>query len=184
MSSVIQTPEMPSKQQIMDFVRQAHKSGWPAGLRPTTKEELYSFQEVRYVQDSWEYLDLFGGTITDIGFEVVFYQKRAVWGMSYHGGIISSDVNVNDVFAFLTQALGARDLSAPELPVRGPAKYQSADARWTYKCYIDGQFLSFLGFEQILLDGQIIYERKVIGGQFGEQLYKTPVPLCTSLLQA
>lgn len=171
---------MPNQRDIIAFLKEAHVHGWPHGIAPTTKPELHGFQEVRFQRGPWAYLDLFGGALTDIGFEVVFHREKAVWGVSYRGGVINGNLDANEIFAFLLAALDAPNESA--LPLRGPEEYRSEDRKWLYRYRLHGEFRSFTAVEQILFESSLSYERVLLGGCFGDdQLYGPAIPLYTAL---
>lgn len=158
--------------EMLDFVRAAHLHGWPDGYKPTDKEGLHKFQEMRFKLGPWEYIDLFGGDTTDVGTEIVFYDQKIMWGMSYRGGIIGRAASVGEIYSFLAVALKAPNDS--KVPIRGPAWYQSQDQRWLYKQAFLGEFRSFICVEQILYDGQLVYERTFSGGECGDSRYYGP----------
>ena len=180
MNTPAETIELPGADEILVFLKEAHAHGWPDGLMPSTKPELHGFEEVRFRNSSWEYLDTYGGDTTDVGFEIIFYKEKLVWGTSYRGGAISASIGAVEIFAFLVEALKAPNSS--ELPLRGPEVYQSADLKWLYRFRIYGEFRSFIAIEQILFESDLVYERTLIGGCCGDsRLYGPPIPLYKSL---
>ncbi|MDY0040508.1 MAG: DUF5680 domain-containing protein [Desulforhabdus sp.] len=167
---------MVAKQQIIDFLREAHINSWPDNIAPVDKPGLYGFEETHFSRGAWDFYDLYGGRVTDIGFEAIYFEKQPVWGAAYRGGVLSDEVDVTDIFDFLIAALRAPNDS--EFPLRGPAVYRlDDDSQWLYQYQLSGDFFSFIGIEQILFDQGIVYERALIGGKFGSGLYGPAVPL-------
>lgn len=170
---------MVAKDQIIEFMRIAHANSWPEGIGPLTKPGLYGFEETIYSHEKWEFYDLFGGKVTDIGFEVIFFEKAPVWGAAYRGGVISTAIDLVEIFNFLIIALNAGHNT--EFPVRGPSVFHTEDKKWLYLCQISGDFDSFVGAEKIFFRNEIVYERGLLGGSFGSGLYGAPIPLFSSV---
>jgi hypothetical protein len=161
--------------QILAFLKKADAVSWPEGLRPTDKAELHGFLETHFREGDWEFYDAFGGEVTDIGLEIVSYKGKAIWGASYRGGVLTSSDDVEQIFAFLVEALKAPNDSA--LPIRGPRRFDSGDGRLAYRYGVIGSFASFLAIERIMKDGEPAYERTLAGGYCGECLYGPRIEL-------
>lgn len=71
---------MVAKQQIIDFLREAHINSWPDNIAPVDKPGLYGFEETHFSRGAWDFYDLYGGRVTDIGFEAIYFEKQPVWG--------------------------------------------------------------------------------------------------------
>lgn len=177
--------EIPNQDEQLAFIKQGLAHGWPDNYVPTSKSELHGFYETHLTKGVWEYVDLWGGAMTDIGFVTVFYKQNLIWGMCYRGGVISkslgdnvisSDLDDNEIFVFLGESL--KSPNDGELPLRGPAEYRSNDSKWLYRYRVHGDFSSFVANEQILFDNNICYERVLTGGSVGdEQLYGSANPI-------
>lgn len=168
--------------EFVAFLREAHVQGWPEGIAPVSMAGLHGFYEFRHQNGSWEYLDLFGGDVTDVGFEVVFHEGGAVWGTSYRGGVIAPEVPPADVFEFLVESIAAAESESETFSLRGPDRYDSTDGRWNYRYAMNGNLASYVAFERIWFEGNLVYERVLTGGQFGGRLYGSSIPLCDSVL--
>lgn len=172
---------MVTKEQIIAFIKVAHANSWPEGVTAVKKPGLYEFDETFFSQGKWDFYDLFGGMVTDIGFEVIYYEKEPVWGAAYRGGVISTKIDPDDIFNFLILALKAENDN--EFPLRGPSVFnKDGDSRWLYLYQFSGNFYSFIGVEKILFKNEIVYERALIGGGFGSGLYGSPIPLFTQMI--
>jgi len=129
-----------------------------APLRPGSKQ-------LEHRAGDYVYRDVYFGMAYFVGQEVVTYQERALWSMSYAGGVIptanaSSDARA--IYAFLRRAL--RHGSAQE-PYRGPARF--IDDRYVYTNATTGELDSFWGLEQITRNGEAVYELRYAGGFLG-----------------
>jgi hypothetical protein len=175
----------PEEPEVIAFLKEAQLNGWPAGVHPASAPELHEFKQVRFVRDQWQYLDLFCGYTTDVGFEVVFYEGRLIWGLAYRGGVVggTSGLGPDEIVTFLIEARiacgGTRGTYAIPQGVSGT--YESSDGRWRYRHIFSGEFKSFVAVEEIVIDGELCYERTHVGGYCGDDsLYGPPLPLLRS----
>lgn len=118
-------------------------------------------------EGDFSFVDLFGGARTDVGFEVVLFKNRLVWGASYRGGLQSHEIDVDDAYDFLGRALRARPDGA--IPIRGPAEYSEGERSWTYRHEIVGDFGGFTSLERMYNDEEPFYERLTFGGLAGDE---------------
>jgi hypothetical protein len=159
--------EAPDLSEIESFVRQAAPLAWPANVGDAQSPNLPGFSESAEQIGEFVFVDLFGGTRTDVGFEVVLYRSRLVWGASYRGGLSDPAVDAAAAYDFLGRALGARPADA--LPVRGPREYREKDTPWLYRHEITGEFGGFTSLERMYsADGSPFYERITVGGTTGD----------------
>ncbi|MEV7227304.1 DUF5680 domain-containing protein [Polymorphospora sp. NPDC051019] len=172
------TPEL---SEIESFVRQAAPLAWPANVGDALSPNLPGFFESTAQIGDFVFVDLFGGARTDVGFEVVLYRGRLVWGASYRGGLSDPAIDVAAAYDFLGRALGARPADA--LPVRGPREYQEEDSPWLYRHEITGDFGGFTSLERMYFaDGPPLYERITVGGTTGDHAsYLQWVDIATTL---
>jgi Domain of unknown function (DUF5680) len=107
------------------------------------------------------YRDVYVGMFRFIGQEIVYSNDRALWSMSYAGGLMQGVAPSagRSIYNFLRHALLAPSL---ELPVRGPAEFNSETMR--YVCTWQGSLQWFHGSESILQDGHAVYELRFCGG--------------------
>lgn len=159
--------DTPPLGEIEAFVRKAAPLAWPANLQKASSPNLPGFYESAVRIDDFSFVDLFGGARTDVGFEVVLFQDRLVWGASYRGGLSDPTIPVDEAYAFLGRALDARPADA--LPLRGPHEYREADSPWLYRHDITGGFGGFTSLERMYAgDGVPFYERLTFGGTTGD----------------
>lgn len=109
------------------FLVEAKKAGY-AGNGEYILNEKTGFKEFEFKKDGLIYRDSYVGNIFIQGHETVHIGKTPIWGMSYGGGIISTEEitkgNVPQIFAFLKKALGKVGNNSP---FRGPATYIRGD---------------------------------------------------------
>jgi hypothetical protein len=122
---------------------------------------LADTKQLEYTDGSFLYRDIYAGMFRFVGQEVVYQHRRAVWSMSYAGGLLP-DANrdlTQSIYAHLRKAL----LLAPaSLPLRGPALHEEDGLRYT--CAISGSMDWFHGAERILHNESLVYELRFSGG--------------------
>ena len=113
-------------------------------------------KELTYSEEDFAYRDRYFGHNPFIGEEVVWQNKRVIWGMNYYGKVLSG--NTKEIYRFLKEALKKVN---EETPFRGPKKFQN---KFTYVNKVKGDLNSFLGREEILDNGKVIYFLEYHGG--------------------
>jgi hypothetical protein len=117
-------------------------------------------KEYVYREKDWVYKDRYYGSEVDTGQELVFYNERLIWSMSYRGGMIDSRKNLSKkCFSFLKKCLRN---SPKDFPVRGPSVFEENNFR--YENSWEGDLEDFVGEEKIFLRGEQIYFRNYLGG--------------------
>ncbi len=76
----------PPAHEVTSFLRAAHVRGWPAGVSKVSIAGLGGFEQTRYSDGPFEFIDLYRGATTDVGLELIFCEGRQVWGAVYRGG--------------------------------------------------------------------------------------------------
>lgn len=117
--------------------------------------------QLEYADGEFLYRDIYVGMSRFVGQEIVYLSGRAVWSMSYSGGLLQNveTGSAGAVYAFLRKALRALP---PELPVRGPALLEEEDMR--YACQCTGTVERFHGSEAVTEAGVRLYELDFAGG--------------------
>jgi hypothetical protein len=117
-------------------------------------------RQLEYTDGGFLYRDIYVGMFHFVGQEIVYFSSRAVWSMSYSGGLLP-DVEssyAGPVYAFLRKALRALP---PELPLRGPALLEEEDMRYSRQC--TGSVERFHGSEAVTKGGIRLYELNFAG---------------------
>ncbi len=164
------TAREPRTDELAVFVLEALEFGWPDNTIAREDDEFPGFWNTHYERDQWRYVDLWSGSSTDAGVQFVFWEQRPVWTCVYRGGLLFEEdmvdlsVERNEVFACLVEALS---LDGPaQLPIRGPERYADGHLEYTFRP--TGDLHSFLAVEAIERDNECVYERLLVGGQFGD----------------
>lgn len=117
--------------------------------------------QLEYVDEPWLYRDIYVGMSRFIGQEIVYFSGKAVWSMSYAGGLTAAlkTTDVGSIYDFLRKALRQID---PRRPFRGPAILEEDDL--VYACRSVGTVMAFHGTESIRRRGSLVYELRFSGG--------------------
>ncbi len=117
-------------------------------------------KELRFKKREFEYIDRYFGANPFIGQEIVWKDKKKLWGMNYYGKIVGqNNINPKKVYKFLKEAL--REVTS-DLPFRGPKKFRNGD--FTYENKVKGNVKEFKGEERIFYKGKKVYQLYYHGG--------------------
>jgi hypothetical protein len=118
-------------------------------------------KQLEYSQGRFLYRDIYVGMLGFVGQEVVYSEGRAVWSMSYSGGLLPgiAKSEAAPVYRALRAALAA---ALADLPLRGPSEFEFEGLR--YSCAPTGGLERFHGFESISREGQLLYDLHFTGG--------------------
>jgi hypothetical protein len=145
-----------------EFLRAAKAATYAAqGDDATVVPALAGSKQLEFRDGLFLYRDIYVGMFRFVGQEVVYLDERALWSMSYSGGLAEgiADSAARAVYAFLRRALRAPSL---DLPVRGPRELNAEAMR--YVCTWQGTLQWFHGSESIFQDGRATYELRFSGG--------------------
>jgi len=119
-------------------------------------------KQLEYSDGDLSYRDIYFGMAFFVGQEVVTYKQRAIWSMSYAGGV-SPDIADREkflgVFAFLRKALLC---IGEDQPFRGPSHFEQGSYRYVNAS--GGGLARFHGTERIYLVGMPVYRLRYSGG--------------------
>lgn len=118
-------------------------------------------KQLEFAEGCFSYRDIYVGMLRFVGQEIVYQSGRAVWSMSYSGGLIPevSQDSAGAVYAFLRKALR---VLPPELPLRGPTTMEENGMRYVCRC--EGSVEAFNGVETITENGVCLYQLHFSGG--------------------
>lgn len=157
--------EIPTSK-FISFLIDAKLNTWVGEGKKTRKKD-YS-RNYHYIEGDFEYKDQYFGNLMDGGREVVFFKKKPIWIMCYHGGVLKEYNNLStNIFAFLREVLSC---SSTEFPVRGPASYSSQE--FSYENSYHGDLYFFYGMEIIILRKAEVYRRTYVGGEVRDREYQ------------
>ena len=149
---------------LAEFLVDAKKAAY-AGEGAEVKSQRPGFKELEYKDDrlNLEYIDSYTGFFLAPGQEVVRFDGKPVWVMSYSGGMLGGyreDIKfAKNVFAFLKKALSNVPI---KIPFRGPTHYDGQGFKYRNK--IEGDIRDFSGIETISYNGEEVFRQRYIGG--------------------
>ena len=126
-----------------------------AAYKNETASTRYDSHDFSYSNGSYTYHDTYVGGEQFAGEEAVWHEGKAQYAMNYLGRVLDKRFSGD----FLKEALRLADR---EMPYRGP-KHYSAGA-YTYSCTVSGDISWFQGYEEILCEGEKVYECFFHGG--------------------
>jgi hypothetical protein len=148
---------------FVEFLRAAKAATYAAqGDQASVAPALPDSKQLEFRDGTFLYRDVYFGMFRFVGQEVVYSRDRALWSMSYAGGLAPgvAPSAARPIYAFLRAALIA---PTPELPVRGPAELSGE--RMRYVCRWQGSLSAFEGCESISQDGRTVYDLRFCGGE-------------------
>ena len=148
-----------NKEQLLNFVVDAHQHGYASGQSAPSKKEADGSTTIEYKSGEWKHHDNFFGGEPYGGREVVLYQGKPVWIMVYYGRVNDNVPEVGKVYEVLQGAL--RTVSQ-DAPFRGIKQYEHEGYR--YDNDWQGDVESFSGKEVILQGETEIYSAEYLGG--------------------
>ncbi|MFA5246674.1 MAG: DUF5680 domain-containing protein, partial [Candidatus Micrarchaeia archaeon] len=133
---------LPSKSQLRTFLYSSHLNGYSSGNRGTLQKD--GSRTVAYSKGNWEYQDNYFGGNPFGGREVVFFNGKPLYLMSYYGALSAGVVDIERVFCFLRKALCG---SPKANPYRGPKSFCLGSL--AYRNNWSGSLSGFSGEEAI-----------------------------------
>ncbi|MFA6519864.1 MAG: DUF5680 domain-containing protein [Candidatus Paceibacterota bacterium] len=125
------------------------------------------FHELEHRDGDLYYKDSYGGHFQSWGRETVWEKGKPIWSSLYGGGMekkYHDDADfTHQTFNFLKKAMSAGDKQKTFQP-RGPSKYEDGD--WRYQATWNGDIARFLGHEDILYKGEIVFTHDFFGGLY------------------
>jgi len=149
-----------SVETLTQFLNEANKATYANALAPKTTSSRLKSEDYHFEKDGLIYHDTYFGDRNFIGEEIVYENKKPVWGANYFGFILDEKIGEKDVYNFLRKALMQEYDDV--IPVRGPASFSAGNKEYRFSA--DGSLENFSGKEEILFDGKVIYRCLVHGG--------------------
>jgi hypothetical protein len=155
-------PHFNNPQELGQFLVKAKIATYASGNDTfVVSPVLPGAHQLEYADGEFLYRDLYYGGYHFIGMETVFQGDRAIWGMSYYGGVLPR--GSEEQIAGMPQVLKAALREVPlEAPFRGPQSFQQDG--YEYENEIHGNIFSFHGCEIISIQGLAIYQLHYSGG--------------------
>lgn len=142
---------------IRQFLVKANKNGYGnETVKPL--DELDGSHTISFEDGDWKFHDNYFGGEPFGGREVISYNQKVVWMMTYYGFV--EDLSLQgQIYTFLKESLL---LFTDDLPYRGPSMHENGD--WLYVNKVDGNFDNFCGEEVISYKGKEVYKTRYQGG--------------------
>jgi hypothetical protein len=152
-----------NREALVHFIVESKKHTYASqGDEATVRSPLLpGTHQLEYSEGPFLYRDIYTGSAMFAGQEMVYYNGKPVWTMSYAGSI-PAEVSKKDVESLVKLLHKALMLVPAEIPYRGPQQLQ--DGAYTYSNHPDGQLDSFFGRETIARGGTVLYELRYGGG--------------------
>lgn len=142
--------------ELAEFLFKAKRSTFAGkGKRTVTR---MGYKKYSYRERNWKYIDIYYGSLKDIGQEIVWYKQKPFWGMNYFGGT-TINKELEGIFDFLKECLYNLHL---EFPIRGPSIW--IHHPFLYVNLHRGDITNFKGTEYIFKKTQLIYTKLYHGG--------------------
>lgn len=148
---------------LAKFLNEANKATYANKSASKVTPSRLKSEDYHFEKDGLMYHDTYFGGRDFIGGEIVYENKKPVWGANYFGFILDEKVSEKDVYDFLRKALMQEYDDA--IPVRGPSNFSADDKEYRFSA--DGDLTNFSGKEEILLSGKVVYRCLVHGGMIG-----------------
>jgi hypothetical protein len=150
---------MIDKKLLCKFLVQAKKATYAAGDSAPKAIEADKSTTLIFESGDWKYHDNYFGGEPFGGREVIFWENKPVYIMTYYGQVNKSIADFRTIYKFLQKAL---NLIPEDKPFRGPAEFSEGDL--LYLNNSTGEVDNFFGEELIKQNGQEIYKTKYLGG--------------------
>jgi len=116
-------------------------------------------KEFEFREKELKYRDRYFGFNPFVGQEVVFQNRKIVWGMNYYGKVVFEVISPKQVYQFLQEAL--REIPKDK-PFRGPQRFKKDNFQYFNK--VKGTVEKFEGEEKIFYKGKVVYRLIYHGG--------------------
>lgn len=148
------------REKLSLFLQKANKATYANKLAVKAPSSRPESEDYHFELGDFTYHDTYFWGRDFIGAEIVYFQKKSVWGMNYFGFVLHEKVIERDVYDFLRQAL-MQEYSGV-IPVRGPKNYRERGRE--YRLSADGPLDNFSGREEILFNEAVVYRCLFHGG--------------------
>jgi len=143
------------------FIVEANRNTWAAEGAEVSPERP-GYKELEYKKGFWKLRDSYTGYFRAPGMTTVYFKDTPAWTMAYggHGQIEEHEEQAKETFQFLKTALMR---VTPELPFRGPERYEEGNKVYTFKI-LNGDITDGLWREEIMENGVLTFTQTGIVG--------------------
>jgi hypothetical protein len=150
----------PDLKALEAFLRLANQNTYANAAAAKAKPLRPGSSDYHFEQGPFAFHDTYFGGVKFIGSEIIYYKGGPVWGMNYHGRLLTDKMDEAAFDKCLRSALMTQDPSI--LPLRGPTSFTNGRHHYTF-C-VSGTLADFSGTEEMTEDGTVIYRCLVHGG--------------------
>jgi len=168
-----------TKDSLLEFIATAHRHTYAAPKEIKNKYKCKipiqpGHKDYDFIDGIWRYHDSYAGRIWAPGKEVVFFNEKPVWTMSYQGKVKEelpwtmsyqgrtekglSEEFIENMYSFLKKSLMNFD---DKQPFRGPPEFR--EHAFEYSFSMEGDFSYFTGKESITYEGEEVFFQDVMG---------------------
>lgn len=149
--------------EIKIFLNLANKNTYANKAAQKADSTRLNSEDYHFENGEWIYHDTYWTRPEDftfIGNEIIYKNKKHIWGANYWGVISDRNQSIKEVYGFLREAMMQE--YELEVPVRGPEIYENGE--WKYTFQFTGNLENFEGVERIYRNGIEIYKLIINGG--------------------
>lgn len=148
------------KNELEEFLNKANKSTYANKNAQKVASTRMGSEDYHFERGDFVYHDTYFGGRDFLGEEIVYKNKKSVWGANYFGFVTDEKISEIDVYNFLRKALMQK--YSDIIPVRGPRNFSLGTQEYNFS--VVGDIANFSGEERILFNGKIVYRCFVHGG--------------------
>ena len=154
------------REEFLAFLVAAHQHGYAGQSDEASVTPLLpGSSQLEYRDGRFIARDIYVGSVSFVGQEIIYYGEEPMWAMCYVGGIVDAarpSADADRLYAFLRSALRAVTLAHP---YRGPAVFRQGEL--VYLNVASGDIESFQGVERIIDAEHEVYRLHYAGGVVG-----------------
>lgn len=145
--------------QLSKFLVKAKTSTYASGGEGGEKILPDGSKEFEFKEEGLKYRDRYFGFNPFVGQEVIFQNKKIIWGMNYYGKVVSKIIPPKQIYQFLQEAL--RKIPKDK-PLRGYPRFKKNNFQYFNK--VNGTVEKFDGEEKIFYQRKLVYRLVYHGG--------------------
>ncbi len=145
--------------QVSKFLMKAKINTYASSGEGEEKVLSDGSKKLEFEEKEFRYRDRYFGYGSFVGEEIVWQNKKAVWGMNYYGKIVSEIIPAKQIYQFLQEALKK---VTENKPFRGPDNFKKDNFRYINE--VKGTVEKFEGHEIIFYKDKLVYKLSYHGG--------------------
>ena len=153
--------------QLSKFLVKAKINTYASSGEKQEKKLSDGSKEFEFEEREFKYRDRYFGYNSFIGEEIVWQNKKVVWGMNYYGEIIPEIILAKQIYQFLQEALKK---ITEDKPFRGSNNFKENDFEYVNKN--KGTVEKFEGCEMIFYKEELVYKLSYYGGVIIKKSWK------------